>query len=467
MGFTLLLVIAAIVIGYFWGNYSKRKIPPTPKPYFDSGNQQLLEDVVENLLAGDHLFLTGSAGTGKTYMIRKIAQRISREHKEVVLAATTGIGACQLREVTGLQLSPYIKGLGTLHSAAILPISDLPDTADRIEAGKNRFKCTSVVIIDEISMLDSFTFERFMERLRPKTGILAVGDFFQLPPVRSTQDGHPDFIFNSKYFNDFKIIELQTVYRQKDKAFVDFLQDMRLGNPDWNFLENVNEKFDSAFPVLYGTNNEVDAYNDDRIKAINQNEVESVACPEILNPNYTEDRALAWLSQNTRAKINLILKNTMRVLCIQNHERLVNGDLGTIDDVSIESFDGTSLPQWVDIKFDRPEIGLRRMTPFFFEKKYINPHTNQEKTDFKVKQYPLIPAYAITVHKSQGMTLDKANIDGNRINFASGQAYTALSRVRTPSGIMLKNANNLAAFSSPSVIEYYRNAQRFEKLIGL
>ena len=228
-------------------------------------------------------------------------------------------------------------------------------------------------------------------------------------------------------------------------------------------MNNVNRDFNPDFPVLCGTNREVDKYNSDGIRAINYPVVESIAYPEISSRYYTQDKALAWLSQNTRAKTHLILKNTMRVLCIQNHGRLVNGDIGTIEDISSEKFNGTGLPQWVDVKFDRPGIGLRRMTPFSFEKKYFNPHTNQEKTDFTVKQYPLIPAYGITVHKSQGMTLDKANIDGNKINFASGQAYTALSRVRTPSGIILQNGNNLAAFSSPSVVEYYRNALRFEK----
>ena len=228
-------------------------------------------------------------------------------------------------------------------------------------------------------------------------------------------------------------------------------------------MNNVNRNFNPALPVLCGTNNEVDTYNSDRIRAINHPVIESIAYPEISNPNYTRDRALAWLSQNTRAKTHLILKNTMRVLCIQNHERLVNGDMGTIENISSERFNGTGLPQWINVKFDRPGIGSRRMTPFGFEKKHVNPNTNQEKTDFTIKQYPLIPAYAITVHKSQGMTLDKANIDGNKINFASGQAYTALSRVRTPSGIMLQNGNNLAAFSSPLVVEYYRNAPRFEK----
>ncbi|MBW8034618.1 MAG: AAA family ATPase [Planctomycetes bacterium] len=463
MEFIFPLIIIAIVIGYYWGKYSKRKIPSTPKPYFDSGNQQLLADIVESLLAGNHLFLTGSAGTGKTYMIKNIAREISKRYKEVVLAATTGIGACQIREVTGLRLSSYIKGLGTLHSAAILPISDMPDTPDRIEAGKERLINTSVVIIDEISMLDSLTFDRFMERLQPNTGILAVGDFFQLPPVRSTPEGHPDFIFRSENFADFKLIELQTIYRQGDEDFIKFLQDTRFGTPDWNFLDNVNKNFDSAFPVLCGTNIEVDTYNSNEIGAINHPVIESIAYPEIPNPRYTTGQALAWLTTNTRAKTHLILKNTMRVLCIQNHGQLVNGDLGTIEDISLEKFNGTGLPQWVDVKFDRLEIGLRKMAPFGFEKIYFNPHTNREKIDFTVKQYPLIPAYGITVHKSQGMTLDQANIDGNKINFAPGQAYTALSRVRTPSGIMLQNGNNLAAFSAPSVIEYYRNAPRFEK----
>ena len=136
-------------------------------------------------------------------------------------------------------------------------------------------------------------------------------------------------------------------------------------------MNNVNRDFNPDFPVLCGTNREVDKYNSDGIRAINYPVVESIAYPEISNPRYTKERALAWLSHNRRAKTHLILKNTMRVLCIQNHGRLVNGDIGTIEDISSEKFNGTGLPQWVDVKFDRPGIGLRRMTPFSFEKKYF------------------------------------------------------------------------------------------------
>lgn len=468
MDYMFLLVVLAVIIGYLIGKRSPHKIiepiqKSQQKPYFDSGSPELLQDIVSSLLQGKHLFLTGSAGTGKTYMVKNIARDISRRQREVVLAATTGIGACQLREVTGLRLSAYIKGLGTLHSAAILPISEMRDTPERIESGKQRFSNTSVVIIDEISMLDRLTFERFLTRLRPGIGILIVGDFFQLPPVRATQEGHPDFIFASEFYADFELIQLKTIYRQAEQDFIAFLEDLRLGCPNWTFLDDVEHNFDPDFPVLCGTNSEVSNYNNERIGEISYPPIQSIACPEISHLGYTENHALAWLTNNTRAETRLILKCSMRVLCIQNHSGLVNGDLGTIINISPDRFEGTGLPLWVDVRFDRPGVGLTRMAPFKFEKKRVNPRNNQEESDFIVRQYALIPAYAITVHKSQGMTLDKANIDGNRINFASGQAYVAISRVRTKSGIMLQNANNLAAFVHPSVKEYYQNAPQFQR----
>ena len=423
----------------------------------DARDPQLLSDIVESLLAGKRLFLSGGAGTGKTTLVRKIAETIGRRHEEIILAASTGLAACQLRDETGLHNSRYVKGPTTLHSAAYLPLVEMPDPSRRISKGRKKLEKASVIVVDEISMVDRVTFDRFLTRVSPGTGLLVVGDFHQLPPVLKNADGKPDFAFDSPAFNTFKLIDLQVVLRQAEPEFIEFLKSLRNGHVEEAMLARAFDEFDPSSPVLFGTNRQADAYNRRCIDGIGARSTYSTCC---VKAGDTEP-AIKWLETYTRAKAQLEIKPNMRVLCIQNHEGLVNGDLGTITDLSLEFEGGTELPRWIEVRFDRPSASLVRLAPFEFQERVWDTSQEEEEIKFAVAQYPIVPAYGLTVHKSQGMTLDVVNVDGSRVNFVPGHVYVALSRARTFGGIRLRKAEGLNAFGDPAVAQYYDRARRF------
>jgi len=430
---------------------------PQEHPYYDARNPVLLTDIVEGLLEGRRIFLSGGAGTGKTTLVRTIANEIAGRGREVILAASTGIAACQLRDETGLRDSPYIRGPGTLHSAAHLPRAEMPDSERRVKYGTHKLRKAAVIIIDEISMVDRVTFERFLNRVRLGTGILAVGDFFQLPPVPRDEEGQPNFAFNSPDFHQFELIDLQTVLRQAEPHFVAFLKNLRHGRVDQAVLAGAARQFNPDFPVLFGTNRQADRHNQRCIGAIDSPAVFSSCQVKKGDP----DEAARWLETQTRAKAQLEIKKDMRVLCIQNHDELVNGDLGTVTEIGEAPDEGIEMPAWIDVAFDREGVGKRRLFAYDFEGRIWNSRQNKEDVKFAVRQYPIMPAYALTVHKAQGLTLDVVNIDGSHVNFVPGHVYVALSRARTLDGVRLRNPQGFDAFYDPNVLLYYQRAEPF------
>lgn len=429
--------------------------PGTDADGFDSGNSALRQQIADSLLAGNRVFVTGAAGTGKTYLLKSIAKEIAERKHVVHVTASTGIAASLLfGEIEG-QGSFYLRGPSTLHAAAMLPRSSDPDEPRAIQVGINSLKDSEVIIIDEISTLDRLTFDRFLTRAPEGAGILVVGDFLQLPPVRSDENGEPDFAFRSPGFSSFEIAELTTKYRHSESEFIQFLERLRHGDNIRAFYQDIPTEFEPGYPVLFGTNREVDARNASEMAKIEQKSFWCSCHVEVGKP----EKALKWFAGYTRAVQVLEIKQGMRVLCVQNIPAvgLVNGDLGTLQHVSSEDWQGHG-PVLVDVEFDR--VGIRRMRRYRFKKEKTTKH-GRRKVMYAVYQFPLVPAYALTVHKAQGLTLDVVNIDGNRVNFAKGQVYVALSRCRRKSGLRINNSNMFQAFTRPSVEEYYRNANRF------
>jgi ATP-dependent exoDNAse (exonuclease V) alpha subunit len=303
------------------------------EPDVDSGDPKLLNDVKRHLLGGGHVFLTGAAGVGKTYFVKRLVASLAREERMVTITASTGIAATLLfDEVSGSE-SPWIRGPSTLHSAARLPLSYDDDTPARCERGRQLLHDTDVLIVDEISMTDSRTFDCLMKRVSPGMGILAVGDFFQLPPISEDDDGEPNFAFRSVGFTDFKVVELTRVYRQDEPEFIRFLEGLRHGRCDRRFYAGLRQEFDFRHPVLFGTRREAAEHN--------QRQIEKIASPSVIATFHVEvgdeEEAIRWFDSYTRAVRVLELKRGMRVLCIRNHEALVNGDLGTITDIADEA----------------------------------------------------------------------------------------------------------------------------------
>ena len=439
----------------------------TPNPIslgngFDSGDPILLESVVSSLIKGNHIFLTGAAGTGKTYLVKRIVKALAERRHTVNVTASTGIAASLLfDEIEDNRKLLYVRGPSTLHSAAMLPWSSEEDDEGSIKAGKRRLSTSDVVIIDEISMLDKLTFSRFLKRVKRPTGLLAVGDFYQLEPVRRDEKWDPDFTFHGTPFHSFELLELTNVYRQSNPTFVEFLERLRHGECDREFFRRIPEDFDLRYPVLFGTRREAAIHNDRQLATLDTPAFMCQCAVTVGNP----EKALEWFANYTRAVQRLEIKQGMRILWIQNIPDpgfpgrclLVNGDLGTIVRVSDEQWADYG-PEWVEIDFDR--IGRRRWGRYNFRKE-VNDGS-RKKVIFEVRQFPFVPAYGLTVHKAQGMTLDRVNIDGNRINFAAGQVYVALSRCRDVPGLRIQNSNMFEAFTRASVNRYYETAMRYQ-----
>jgi len=443
--------------------------PPSPAPTanmplkpislgdgFDSGDGALLGAVADSLMAGKRIFVTGAAGTGKTFLVKRIAKTLADRRRTVYVTASTGIAASLLFDEIGEHKSLYVRGPSTLHSAAMLPWAEQEDEQGLIVAGKRNLAGTDVMIIDEISMVDKTTFSRFLKRLRRGTALLVVGDFYQLPPVLEDKEGRPEFAFRSRAFNRFEMLELTNVYRQTAVGFVEFLEQLRHGECDRHFFAGITEDFDLRYPALFGTRREAAVHNDRQMAALDTKPFMCECAVTVGNP----EKALKWFSKYTRAVQRLEIKQGMRVLCIQNMRwpgvqggLLVNGDLGTIERISDRQWEGHG-PEWVEVAFDR--VGSIRMRRYKFEKK------DMQRTVFAVKQFPFIPAYGLTVHKAQGMTLDVVNVDGNRVNFAAGMVYVAISRCRHKTGLRIQNSRMFEAFTRSSVERYYETAPRFE-----
>lgn len=419
----------------------------------DSNNPRLLEKITELLIKGEKIFLSGAAGTGKTWLVKRIARQIAKAEKVAYVTASTGIAASLLFDEIGLAQSFFIKGPSTLHSAAMLPWSSERDHKRLIEKGKWRLSGTDVVIIDEISMLDSKTFERFLKRIPIYAGILVVGDFFQLPPVARNRENKPDFVFRSSAFREFQLVELKKNYRQAENDFLSFLERLRLGDNQIDFYSTVSSEFDNNYPTLFGTRREAGFKNSFEISKLNKKSYTSKCKVKVGDPI----EAIKWFDNYTRALKSCEFKEGMRVLCIQNHNDLVNGDLGTIISIS-ENNQERSCPISLTVKYDRSRIGIRDVRPYEFKKEVQGSY--ETKVKFSVEQFPLVPAYGLTVHKAQGMTLDIVNIDGRKISFAAGQVYVAISRCSTKKGLRIQNANMFQPFVREAVQDYYANASR-------
>lgn len=421
----------------------------------DSGNTKLLEKITDILPKGEKIFLSGAAGTGKTWLVKKIARQIAEKEKVVYITASTGIAASLLFDEIGLRQSFFIKGPSTLHSAAMLPWSSEKDNTELVKKGKRRLAGTDVIMIDEISMLDSKTFGRFLNRVPDYTGILVVGDFFQLPPVARDKEKRPDFVFRNKAFEDFQLAELTKNYRQGEVEFLSFLDNLRHGQNHPDFYLAVNTEFDQNYPTLFGTRREAAFKNSLEMSKLPTKSYISKCDVRVGDP----EKAIEWFENYTRALQICEFKKGMRILCIQNHDNLVNGDLGTIISISKRNREGGG-PDSLTIEFDRKRIGTRIMKPYEFKKEFQDSYTTKVK--FSVEQFPIVPAYGLTVHKAQGMTLDVVNIDGRKINFAAGQVYVAISRCRTKKGLRIQNANMFQPFTRQSVENYYVNANRLQ-----
>ena len=383
-------------------------------------NEEKKQIFKEMEYTNNNLFITGKAGTGKSYLLKYFRENTS---KKVLYTAPTGIAALNIEGVT-------------LHSA--FGWNNLFDDAElRISNNKKElFKTTDTIIIDEISMVRVDVFNQIDRILKYATGnsapfggkqLILMGDLFQLPPVAKKEEAEfftdkygGIFFFNSPAYEkgNFIFRELNEVFRQSEQAFIDILNDIRVGRVTEEDINKLNEHYSPEVPrrVVQVVARKDEANN------INQDNINKISLPE-----YTYLAEILVGDSNLKetdfpCDFTLKLKVGALVMMITNdqeHKRWVNGTLGIISKLDVNSitvtingtdFEISPVPfNKYKCEYDREEHKL----------KYI--------VESSVSQYPLILAYAITIHKSQGMTYQQiaCNLDSC---FAPGQAYVALSR---------------------------------------
>ncbi|HEY5442280.1 MAG TPA: HRDC domain-containing protein [Candidatus Saccharimonadales bacterium] len=394
----------------------------------------LQDEALDILKLGHNVYLTGAAGSGKTYVLNQYIKYLRQNNIVVGVTASTGIAATHMNGMT-------------LHSWAGLGMGDAIDI-ERILAKsslKKRMAETRVLIIDEVSMLDGHVLDAvdaitrgFKDKTKPFGGLQVVlsGDLFQLPPV--TRTGEPFFVFNSEAWKSMslKICYLEEQHRQDDSNLLGILEAIRSNSVDETHFEELSERMRSVpdgqdIIKLYTHNAHVDDINQ---TALNKLKTESKTYQMT---GKGRQSAVESLANRCLAPEQLVLKLGAEVMFVANNpaKQFYNGTLGKV------------------IKFNndgKPVIQTKQRLIA------VDEHTwkteDGDKTIAEVTQLPLRLAWAITIHKSQGMSLDAAEVDLSR-SFEPGMGYVALSRVRSLEGLYIKGINNMAMVVNPQIIE--------------
>jgi len=411
------------------------------------------EQAISLALHGHNIFLTGQAGTGKTYTLNKIIDCLYDKDKRIAKTASTGIA------------STHINGM-TIHSWSGIGIKNTMSSDDLFKLKNNqytrkRIQNTDILIIDEISMIDDIRFNlieqvcRFVKDPTKVFGgiqVIVCGDFYQLPPVDKYNKSQYCFKSQAWRETEFKICYLEKIYRQaNDLEFIDLLNSIRTGNirNEHHFLlKNLSKNFinrDKAVD-LYCTNIDVNIENTMELQKLpGENQIFKSKGKGI-------DFKVEQLQKNILAEKALVLKENAHVMVLVNDRggcegNFVNGTLGIVKD-----FSGTK----GDLIEDKDKyITIERLKDN--EEIRIPLHTwkmeEDEKVVASVTQYPLKLAWSITIHKSQGATFDFVNLDLNNV-FVHNMGYVALSRCTTLSGLYLAGYNSMALHIDPCIREF-------------
>lgn len=386
---------------------------------------------LEVMMAGESVLLTGPAGAGKTFTLNQFIHFAKSDGKHVSVTATTGLAATHL-------------GGTTIHSWAGIGVSDeLPNGfAEHMAKGRKEIiEKTDVLIIDEISMLHDFRLDMVDTVCRVVRGkdepfggiqLIMSGDFFQLPPINRGDSRAGGFVVNSKVWQELDpvICYLEEQHRQDDEVLLDILNSLRSGelrrHHAEKLLERVNVQPDEneLLTELHTVNIDVDTLNDAKLDELDGDEI-FYTQTTTGSEGYVEN-----LQRSVLAPATLRIKKGALVMAVKNslERKYVNGSLGTVIDFER----GTEYPV---VEFKNGKIVT--MIPDTWELR------DGDKKRASISQIPLRLAWAITVHKSQGMTLDAARIDLRKA-FVEGMGYVALSRVKNLHNLYLLGINQMA-----------------------
>ncbi len=433
-------------------------------------------DIVENTRR--NVFLTGEAGTGKTTFLRNF---LKNTEKKCVVVAPTGVaainaGGSTIHSMFGLPTRMFLPTVETVDPNVSQNIPMLQSHFHYPRPKLDIFKNLDLLIIDEISMVRCDLFDaideslRFSRRSNQAFGgvqILMIGDLFQLPPVvRPFEKELLDVYYKSEFFFDSRVydelgvlqLKLNKVYRQSDKSFVGLLNNIRNATLEQGDFETLQERYqpdfepdEDGFVTLCSHNATADTINKTKLENLQAEEYRFNADirGDFFESQYPID---PLLKVKVGAQV-MFVKND-----VSGDKRYYNGKIGIVTEVQDDKI-------FVEdpIKGTLIEVVRETWQNLKYQYDAVKDSVSQEEVG-TFKQFPLKLAWAITIHKSQGLTLEKVIIDAER-SFAPGQVYVALSRAVNLYNLYLKSGiTGRNIFLDPRIVEYSQNNAPVDEL---
>lgn len=430
---------------------TRRTPPATLEEWAADEAATAVRNVMDAVRAGENVFITGAAGTGKSTLLRMLAS----EMPDAPVLAPTGVAALRA-------------GGQTIHSYFRLERGVQRIGADGVDRPAALYRAVSRLIMDEVSMVRADVADQIDAILRrarecdlPFGGVQLIlcGDLLQLPPVVTREEaalfhryGYPGpHVFDATAARraDLKVVELDRVHRQSDSAFVRILNAVRTGDLTSETLNRLNRRVLRG-ATIDGEASLTVAIHRLQVETLNQQRLHELNTPLV---TYRGRREKAFPAYDLPVPIELHLRPGARVMFVRNDVdggRWVNGSLGHVvecrrDHVVVARHDNATPCAVYPVTWDRHVYTVSRSGEV--ERRLVGRYV----------QIPLVLGWAATVHRCQGITLDRAHVDLGKGAFAPGQAYVALSRCRTEAGLTLQRPVRSSDLRvDPRVVEYLR-----------